>query len=288
MNTPAARLRTTVLVLGGAALAALAGPAMADGPAAARQTPPLWEAGVFFGAAIQPAYPGAADDTSRALPLPYLIYRGPVLRVDEGSAALRALRTPRFELSVGVGGSLGSSSKDVEARAGMPDLGTLIEAGPRLVWNLADPGPRGRAPWRLEVPLRAVLDLNDALRYRGLVFAPELVHERALPGAWRMGARFGPVFGDERLADLFYGVDPVYATPTRPAYDARAGLIAWRAGASLSRSFGPDLSLFLFLRVDSLAGAANRDSPLVERDAGVTGGIGLAWSFARSSRPASD
>ncbi len=288
MTTPPSRPRARLFAVVAVAMAALSMPAIAQDAAAPRAAPPLWEAGIFFGAATQPAYPGAVDRTSRALPLPYLIYRGPLLRIDEGSAALRALRTPSFELNVGVGGSLGSSSKDIEAREGMPDLGTLVEAGPRLVWNLADPGPRGRAPWRLEVPLRAVLDVNDGLRYRGLVFAPELVHDRPLPGAWRAGLRFGPVFGDGQLADLFYTVDPIHATPTRPAYDARGGLIAWRLGGSLSRSFGPDLSLFLFARLESVAGATNHDSPLVQRDTGVAGGVGLAWSFARSSRPASD
>jgi len=254
----------------------------------AREAPPLWEAGVFVGGATQPGYPGADDRTRRVAVLPYLIYRGPLLRIDNDGARLRALRTPRLELNLGVSGSLGSSADASDARAGMPDIGTLIEAGPRLVWNLVEADARGRAAWRLELPLRAALDLEDRLSYRGLVFSPELVHERRLGGGWNAGLRFGPVFGNERLADLFYQVDARYATPTRPLYDARGGLIAWRAGGSLMRSLNRDLSVFAFASVDSLAGASNRNSPLVERHLGFSAGIGLAWSFLRSAQPAAD
>jgi outer membrane scaffolding protein for murein synthesis (MipA/OmpV family) len=267
------------------ALAAALLPALA---AHAQPTPPLWEAGVFVGGATQPAYPGADDRTSRAALLPYLIYRGPLLRIDDDGAMLRALRTPRLELNLGVSGALGSSADASDARAGMPAIGTLIEAGPRLVWNLVEPDARGRAAWRLELPLRAALDLEDRLHYRGLVFSPELVHERRLGGGWNAGLRFGPVFGNERLADLFYQVDARYATPTRPVYDARGGLIAWRTGGSLRRQLHRDVSVFAFASVDSLAGATNRHSPLVERQLGFSAGIGLAWSLLRSAQPAAD
>lgn len=269
-----------------AAFVACAATAQTGAPA--RPALPLWEAGVFAAGASQPAYPGADEHTRRALPLPYLIWRGPVLRADQGAVALRALRTPRFELNVGFGGSLGSSSDDVDARRGMSDLGTLVEAGPRLVWNLVEPGPGGPAPWRFDLPLRAVLDASDGLRHRGWALAPELVHERRLAGGWNAGLRFGPLIGDRRLADTFYGVDARDATPAREAYDARAGLVAWRLGLSLSRPLGDDLRLFAFTRLESVAGAANRASPLVRRDHGVAAGIGLAWTLARSSRPASE
>ncbi len=276
---PSPRARLAGAVLAGACTAA---------PAGEPPSRPLWEAGVLLAGATQPAYPGADDRVGRALPLPFLIYRGPVLRADEDNVGLRALRTPRLELNVGFGGSLGSSASDVEARRGMDDLGTLIEVGPRLVWNLVDAPPGRSAPWRLQVPLRAVLDLENRLRHQGLAFAPELVHERTLPGGWELGARFGPVFGDRRLADTFYGVRDDEAIPGRPAYDARAGLIAWRAGLATSHTLAGDWRLFGFARYDSVRGAANEASPLVRSSGGWTAGFGVAWTFARSARPASD
>ena len=91
-----------------------------------------------------------------------------------------------------------------------------------------------------------------------------------------------------RLADTFYGVAPAYALPDRPAYAAKAGLIAWRLGVNAARELTPDLRLFLVARVDSVADAANRASPLVRQTHGGSVGVGLSYTFARSSQRASD
>jgi outer membrane protein len=42
------------------------------------------------------------------------------------------------------------------------------------------------------------------------------------------------------------------------------------------------------VRLESYAGAANRDSPLFKKNAGASAGIGFAWTFARSGARASD
>lgn len=271
--------------------AALAAPAARaqDEPArsAAASGLPLWEAGAFAGIATQPAYPGADENVDRALVLPWVIYRGPLLRIDRGALTVRALRTPRTELDVGFSLSLGSNAADVEARRGMPDLGTLVEFGPRLKINLgALDGDR--PAWRLELPLRGVFDASDGLRHRGYAFEPQLVYETRRDGGWGLQASAGLVFGDRELNDTFYGVAPAFATAARPAYAARAGLIGSRAGLALSRRIGQDLRLFVFARVDSVAGGANDTSPLVRRETGATAGVGLAWTLARSRRAGTD
>ena len=56
----------------------------------------------------------------------------------------------------------------------------------------------------------------------------------------------------------------------------------WRVGTTVSRKLGPDWRVFGFARVDHLAGAANRASPLVRRDAGLTAGIGASYTWLRS------
>jgi len=274
-----------------AALAALPSPAARaqDEPARGGSTsgPPLWEAGVFGGVATQPAYPGADENVDRALVLPWVVYRGPLLRIDRGALTVRALRTPRTELDVGFALSLGSNASDVQARRGMPDLGTLVEFGPRLKINLGELDG-DRPAWRLELPLRGVFDAGDGLRHRGYAFEPQLVYETRRDGGWGLQASAGLVFGDRELNDTFYGVAPAFATASRPAYEARAGLIGSRAGLALSRRVGQDLRLFVFARVDSVAGGANDASPLVRRETGATAGVGLAWTLARSQRRGSD
>jgi outer membrane protein len=102
---------------------------------------PLWEIGGFGVGVSQQAYPGSDQQVNRGLALPFLVYRGQFLRADRESAGLRAIKTPRFELDIGVAGSFGANSDDIDARRGMSNLGTLVEFGPRVKWNLgAGPG----------------------------------------------------------------------------------------------------------------------------------------------------
>ncbi len=272
------------LSVGAAGMVLAAGAAWAQAPAQPAQ--PLWELGVFGLGVSQQAYPGSDTQVRRGLALPYLVYRGRFLRADGDTAGLRAIKTPRFELDIGVAGAFGSASRDVDARRGMPDLGTLVEFGPRLKWHLGEAPGGGR--WRLDLPLRGVFDLSDGAAHRGMAFEPELQFQRRTRGGLAYSASVGAILADRRLADTFYTVAPAFAAPGRPAYAARSGLLAWRLGASASYGLTPDLRLFGFGRIDSVAGGANDDSPLVRRTTGATVGVGLAYTWMRSSRSASD
>lgn len=248
---------------------------------------PLWEAGLFGLGFTQPAYPGADDRVSRALGLPYVLYRGEYLRADGGSVGVRALKTPRIEVDVGFAASLGSHSSDIPARQGMADLGTMVEFGPRLKVNLGDVSS-GRSNSRLQFPLREVIDINHGFRSRGVAFEPQWVTDTRLSNRWSFSINLGAMFGDSNLTNTFYGVTPGEAKPTRASYTAKSGLIALRAGLLASHALTPDVRLFYILRLESLAGAANRDSPLVRRDVGWSAGVGLAWGLARSEQNAKD
>jgi outer membrane protein len=256
-------------------------------PAEAHPELPLWEAGLFGFGYTQPAYPGAEDRTRAALGLPYVIYRGQYLRAERGSVGVRALMTPRIEMDVGFAASLGSSSSDVAVRRGMTDLGTMIEFGPRLKINLGDVSS-GRSDTRLQFPLREVIDISNGFRSNGVAFEPQWVTDKRLPDRWFISINLGALFGDKELNDTYYGVTPAEATPTRPSYTARSGLIALRAGLYASHPLTSDVRLFCIFRLESLAGAANADSPLVRRNTGWSAGIGLAWTLGRSEQNAKD
>lgn len=254
-------------------------------PAAAQQALPLWEAGVVGGTVSTPAYPGAADRSSRGLALPFLIYRGEVLRSDASGIGARLLRTDRVEFDVGFAASLPAHSDAVAARAGMPNLGFLGEFGPRLKVFLANPTPTSRL--RLDLPLRAVMEFRGGVRRQGTTFEPRLVYETKENGSpWSYDASVAAVFGDSRINRYFYEVQPQYATPARPAYSAGAGLMLMRVGLSASYKFNDDVRLFGFVRQESYAGAANRDSPLMKKTSGTSIGGGFAWTIGRSSSPA--
>jgi outer membrane scaffolding protein for murein synthesis (MipA/OmpV family) len=258
-------------------------------PALAQQssTPalPLWEAGLVGGAVSTLAYPGAADRSSRALVLPFLIYRGEVLRADLSGIGARLVRTERVEFDVGLAASLPARSDAVAARAGMPDLGLLLEFGPRVKVMLANPTSTSRL--RLDLPLRAVMEVHGGVRRQGATFEPKLVFEtRDSESPWSYDANIALVIGDRAINRYFYEVQPQYATPSRPAYSARSGLMLVRIGVSASYKFNKDLSLYGFVRQESYAGAANRDSPLMMKNSGASIGAGFAWTIGRSTSPA--
>ena len=67
---------------------------------------PLWEFGVGAFGLTAPAYPGADHRNNRVLPLPYLLYRGEVLRADQSGIGARLFRSDRLEFDVGLAGAL--------------------------------------------------------------------------------------------------------------------------------------------------------------------------------------
>lgn len=274
-------------LLAAVALVALAaaGPALAAEPAPGGQ--PLWELGGAVFGVSQQAYPGSDEHLNRALVLPYFVYRGKVLRADRETAGLRAIKTERYELDVGVAGAFGGGDDEIKARQGMRELGTLLELGPRLKVRLGDGGGTAGS-WRLDLPVRGVFDLNDRARHRGMAFEPELSFQRQAAGGWRYSTGLSAIVADRRLADHFYGVSAQDAIAGRPAYTAQSGLVAWRLSVSATRALGRDWRVFGFARLDSVAGAANENSPLVRKTTGSTVGLGLTYTWMRSETRAND
>jgi MipA family protein len=273
------RLTTALAIAAAAALPAHAADAQPAGP-------PLWEVGAFALGVTQQAYPGSDTQLKRALALPYFVYRGQWLRADRETVGLRAVKTDRVELDLGVAASFGGGNDEIEARRGMRELGTLVELGPRLKLRLGEGAGGGR--WRAEFPLRGVFDLNDGGSYRGVAFEPKLLFERQTVSGWRYGTGLSLILADRRLADDFYGVGPQDVAPGRPTYAARSGLVATRLSLSVSRSLGRDWRVFGVARYDTVQGAANEASPLVRKKAGGSLGVGLAYTFARSEASAYD
>lgn len=273
MRTPAVRR------VGFAVALAAALPAVAWAQAGPQ---PLWEAGVAAFGVSTPAYPGSSDRSTRLLPLPFLIYRGEVLRADQGGVGARLVKTERVEFDVGFSGALPAHSSDVAARAGMPDLNTLIEFGPRLKVLLATPTPTSRL--RLELPLRAVMEVQGGVRRQGTTLEPKLSYElRGADPRWGYDLSVAAVFADRRLNRYFYEVAPAYANASRPAYQADAGLLLTRIGVSATYKFNDDVRLYGFVREESYRGSANADSPLLQKRSGTSFGLGFTWTLGRST-----
>jgi outer membrane scaffolding protein for murein synthesis (MipA/OmpV family) len=251
---------------------------------------PLWEVGVVGLSTTQQAYPGSDQRVQRTLPLPYALYRGQWLRAENNTIGLRAMKTPSTEIDVGFAGSFGSRASESRVRQGMPDIGTLVEFGPRLKLQLgALTLPLvGTGKLQAQFPLRGVFDLSDGFASRGLAFEPELSWGTRTAGGVSWGVNVGALIGSEKLTDTFYEVAPPFARPGRPAYGAQAGLISLRGGLSGGLRVAPDWFLFAYARVDSVASATNRASPMVQRTTGASAGIGFIWTGMRSPEKAFD
>lgn len=248
---------------------------------------PLWELGIGGGVISTPAYPGADDRETRVLAIPTVIYRGKILRADQSGIGARLFRSENAELDVSLAASLPARSDDVEARAGMPNLGALGEFGPRLKLRLARFD--AHSGLRAELPLRAVFEVRSGVRHQGYTFEPRLVYERRSPdGKWMFDTQLSTVVGDGKINRYFYEVAPQYATAGRPAYAARSGLILVRLGAFAARQVNPDLRVFGYVRAENYGVGANDDSPLHRKGTGVSAGIGLSWTLWRSRSTARD
>ena len=265
--------------------AALAAPAalclLLAAPAAAQPTErrPLFEAGVFGGGGYLPDYPAAGQNHFRGLALPYLIYRGEILRSDDRGVRGRFYRGEDLEFSLSFSGALPARSRDNRAREGMPDLDFLGEVGPALRWVPWRDGAKRRVS--LELPVRAVFssDLSQ-VDFRGFIVAPEAAFEHVglLHPAARTRVGIGPVFATGRFMDYFYRVEDRFSRPGRPGYDAAGGYLGARLQLSHRRPVTDRISVVAGGRVENFSGATNEGSPLFRREwnGAVFGGVSIA------------
>ncbi|MBR0680797.1 MipA/OmpV family protein [Roseomonas eburnea] len=254
-------------------------------PAQAQQLPVL-EIGVAGGGGNTPAYPASDQNRWRGLLVPYLIYRGEVLRSDESGLRARAGLAQGIELSLSASGGFSAQSSDVRAREGMPDLDWLGEIGPTLRFTLWR-GEDEASPRRivLDTPVRAVFSTDwTSVSFRGFTFAPDIAYEHVnfLSPFARLRLSAGVVFGTDRYTDYFYQVDPQFARPDRAAYNAQAGYVGSRLSVSYRLPLTERLSVVAGGRIENFSGAANAGSPLFRSEWNFSLAAGFAFSFWRS------
>lgn len=272
--------------------------ALAASPAASAQsalvgsetttgTAPLWEAGVLAAGGYVSHYPAASDGQFRALPIPYIIYRGDTLRIgDQGLVRARTeLADERLELDIGLDGAFDVDSDNNAARRGMPNLDLLIEAGPKATWHMRPKTDPLQVNLSLEV--RAVISAEFvSFGYEGMTVTPEIsAFDREFLGTRLMAyGAIGPIFGYDGINEYFYQVDAAYATPDRPAYRADSGYIGTETTVGLAYPVTERLLVFAAAQIGYYGGARNEDSPLHRDDWNVNAGAGLRWSFWQSEQ----
>lgn len=252
--------------------------------ATAAEDKPLWEIGAGATALSFPAYRGSDQTNNFLLPFPYFTYHGKILKADRHGVRASLFDSDRVDLTVSAALSPPSSSKDIRARNGMPDLEGSFEIGPQLDLTLWRADDRARFV-KLLLPVRAAFTLEGSPKDIGWVFHPKLNMDITdLPGlnGWRLGMLAGPLFGDKRQHAYYYSVDQRYATAARPAYQADSGYAGMQYLASFSKRF-PKFWVGAFARYDNLSGATFADSPLVRQKDYVAAGVAVAWVLGESS-----
>lgn len=249
----------------------------------ARADQPLWEAGLGVGVLKLPDYRGSDQSRTWVLPVPYIAYRGDILKADREGARAILFDTERVDFDVSVAATAPTRSEDNDARQGMPDLAATFEVGPNLNATLA------KGSWwklLLRAPVRAALTIESHPRMIGWLASPNLNLDTKING-WNASLLAGPLFGSRSFNGYYFDVAPQFATATRPEYRAPGGFGGWRLIASTSRRIGP-VWMGGFVTADTVQGAVYDGSPLVRQHGTLAFGIAVSWVFAQSTERVPD
>lgn len=256
---------------------------MAAEPVGADQLP-LWEAGAGLAIIDFPDYRGADERNTWVLPVPYFVYRGERFQADREGFRGQFYKSERLDLHLSVNGSVPVDSSDNAARSGMPDLDPTLEIGPRLEVTLLGT-EESPVQLTLQLPARTVIASDFShTRNVGWIAQPQLnadFRDTPLGEGWNLGLAAGPLFGDKRYHNYFYGVAPEFATPIRPAYVSSSGYAGAQFLVALSKRFR-DFWVGGFARFDTLKGASFESSPLVRQKESFSAGFAITWVLARS------
>lgn len=246
---------------------------------------PVWELGIGASAISFSDYIGSDKRNNLALPFPYVSYYGDILRIDRDTVRSEFFGSDTLKIDVSLSGSIPVDSDDNEDREGMPDLDPIIELGPSVEYEFyRHPFNNGRLS--LELPVRSAIasDFSN-VREVGWVSNPNVKYSRKeydMAGTWTLQAALGPLFGNSRYHQYFYGVSDKFANAQRPQFDADSGFGGWRLSLGFSRRVN-DIWYGAFVRYIDISDAGFADSPLVRQDHSIVGGLAIAWIFAKSA-----
>ena len=244
---------------------------------------PLWEVGFGLAGLYLPDYRGSDESRGHLYPVPYLMYRGKILKVERDTIRGEIFKSDRLQLDISLGGGVSVSSDKNKTRLGMPDLDFTAELGPSLEINLWESSGGKQSLW-LKLPVRTVFSVSSSdLDYRGLKFAPYLNFQYKTNGAqpWKISLSAGPIFANRKYHEYFYEVEPVFVTPQRPEYHPKGGYGGSRITLTAQSRF-KNFWIGAFARYDTLNEAVFEESPLVKSDDYMAVGLVITWVAFKS------
>jgi len=264
-------------------------PAASSTSAADADTPSLWEFRLAAFGRYAPAYPGAADSDLTLLPIPIPVYRGSFLNFGEDLEQVargEIMETRRVRLGVDLNFTFGEDSDNIDVRRGMPDLDFMLELGPELEIKLDNRSPT-EGELLLALQLRAGVSFDGVdPTSRGFLMSPELEYRRdqVFGGDNLLSLRWKPSWASEEFMDYYYEVEPEFATPTRPVFDATSGYLGSKLTAALTRDISDRLTFGISASYYINSGAENEASPLYQDDTGASLQAAFIWKLWESER----
>jgi outer membrane protein len=251
-----------------------------------KEKKPVWELGVGAGLLYMPDYRGSNESRFYALPYPYVVYRGDILKIDRQKISGQIFKTDRVLLDVSFYGSVPVDSDKNSARAGMEDLDPTFEIGPAIEFTILE-NRESQYSVKFTLPVRAVFSTDfKSVTYEGWVISPRLNFEKGdiIPQTGlHLGISLGPMFADSGYHDYYYTVEHGYATAWRPAYEADGGYSGSTLTIGLSKTY-KQLKFNVFVSADFLDGVAFDESPLVKTKTSIMSGCSVSWIFFKSAK----
>jgi MipA family protein len=249
---------------------------------------PLWEFGLFNAAARLPHYRGSDEYKWYVLPLPYIIYRGDIIRADRESIRGIFYDSEHFETNISLYGNPPVSS-DNKVREGMSSLDAIFEVGPAIKWYILGRHPMDSLYVRLALRAAYSLGFDHALNisYQGLRSGLNLIYFNQSSFekyGLSYGLNAGIDFSNRQLHSYFYDVGREDVRPGRPRYKSDSGYSGFSIAGTLQKKLTDNLSLGFYSRWDNISGAVYDDSPLVRRDNNFIIGTALIWKIAESKK----
>lgn len=242
----------------------------------------FWELGVGATAVQLPLYPGSAQHDNFAIPFPLFRIQTEYFEIDEGVRGF-FYESPDVRLNVSGDFGVPVNSQDSAARAGMPDLDTVLQVGPSLEIIFAG-GRKKPSEFRLELPLRmAVATDIKHVNNLGWIFEPRLTYETLRPhkSGFAYQVSSGLRYAEKDFNAFYYDVPLAFATPQRSEYETSGGYNGYFL--DLVGNWREDnLIYFAFARYQNLSGTEFEDSPLVEDNNYFSVGVGVIWIFMGS------
>ncbi len=264
---------------------------------------PLWQFGFGAGGGVSPHYPASDQTSLRFLASPTFRYRGRVLRSDDEGTRARLIKFENAEVDLSGAASFPVSSSENEARKGMRQLDWIGEGGPRLNlrWKFQTLGKRRADSLRLTFPFRAVASSDgSSIAHRGFIFQPGISFERYLNAPTILNSDVSIEvdsyisFIDANLGNYFFGVADLDATPTRRAYESKAGPLTASIGLTMyispKSSQNNGSSFFAGVRSSTMAWSVNRESPLHKADSQFLfyAGFNILWINSSAREDSND